>query len=144
MKPYLLLVMLGATAFSLPPQGKVAPDGHSGQYSQQDIERLLMVAFTDNMINTVKADASSISYRPRGDAYQGSSWSKRISNQLAEDYGLAMIAEWPMTEVGVHCVVYRIPHNITLSAAIDRLSKDRRVEIVQDMHVYNTKGQCCH
>jgi len=34
MKPYLLLVMLGATAFSLPPQDKA---GHSGQNTANKI-----------------------------------------------------------------------------------------------------------
>jgi hypothetical protein len=37
-----------------------------------------------------------------------------------------------------------IPYNTALSAAIGGLSKDPRVEIVQEMHVYNSKGQCCH
>ena len=141
--PYLLLVILGVTALSLPPQGRAAVGGHGDPSGLQDIKHLMMVVFSDKTINTIKGDASPTSYRPRVDSYQ-SSWSNRVSKQLAEDYGLAIVTEWPVTEAGVHCVVYRIPYNAVLSAAIGRLSKDPRIEIVQEMHVYNSRGQCCN
>jgi subtilisin family serine protease len=143
MKTYLLLAFLALTGFSASSESKTVPDGKSGLYSlldQQNAAHLLLVAFTDNTINNIKGTASPTSYRQRGD-YQGSTWSERVTNQLAEDYGLEKLTEWPMTEVGVHCVVYRLTDKAAMANTIERLSKDGRVEIVQNMNVFKTKAQ---
>lgn len=143
MKAYLFLALLGLAVFSAHSESKTAPGSNSGLHSllgQQNAGRLLLVGFSDNTINSVKGTASPTSYRQRGD-YQSSTWSERVTNQLAEDYGLEKLTEWPMTEVGVHCVVYRISDKTSLTTTIERLSKDGRVEIVENMHVYKTKGQ---
>jgi subtilisin family serine protease len=108
--------------------------------AQPNADRLLLVGFTDNTINSVKGSASPTSYRQRG-SYQSSTWSERVTNQLADDYGLEKLAEWPMTEVGVHCVVYRVSGKASVDDAIARLKNDDRVEVVQNMHVFKTKAQ---
>jgi subtilisin family serine protease len=45
-----------------------------------------------------------------------------------------------MTEVGVHCVVYQLAAEASMSNALERLSKDDRVDIVQNMNVFKTKA----
>lgn len=143
MKTYLLIALLGFAVFSVPSESKTALEGKSELYNllnQKNADRLLLVAFTDNTINSVKGSASPTSYRQRG-GYQSSTWSERITNQLADDYGLAKLSEWPMTEVGMHCVVYQLADKASLATTIERLSKDDRVEIVQAMNMFKTKAQ---
>lgn len=142
MKTCLLLALLGLAVFSVPSESKAAPDSKGELYTlldQKNADRLLMVGFSDNSINSLKGTASPLSYRNRG-GYRSSTWSERVTNQLADDYGLEKLAEWPMTEVGVHCVVYRIPDKSALSTVMESLSKDDRVEIVQNMNVFKTKA----
>jgi subtilisin family serine protease len=105
----------------------------------QNAGRLLLVGFADNTIGSLKNTASPISYRQRG-SYQSSTWSERVTSQLADDYHLEKLSEWPMTEVGVHCVVYRVPRDASVEDAMSKLSKDKRVEIVQNMHTYKTRA----
>ncbi|MEQ1544199.1 S8 family serine peptidase [Methyloglobulus sp.] len=143
MRIYLLLALLGLTIFSTPSQSKNATDSKSGFYSlldQRNADRLLLVTFSDNTINSIKGTASPTSYRRRGD-YRSSTWSERVANQLADDYGLEKLAEWPMSEVGAQCVVYKVSDKTTVVSAIERLSKDDRVDIVQSMNVFKTKAQ---
>jgi subtilisin family serine protease len=143
MKTYLLVALLGLAVFSATSESKSAPDSKSELYSllnQENADNLLLVAFTDNTINSVKGSASPSSYRQRG-GYQGSTWSERITDQLADDYDLEKLTEWPMTEVGMHCVVYQLADKASLATAIERLSKDDRVEIVQTMNTFKTKAQ---
>jgi subtilisin family serine protease len=143
MKTYLLITLFIWAVFSAPSQSKATADSKNDLYSlldQKNADRLLLVAFTDNTINSVKGMASPTSYRQRGD-YQSSTWSERVTNQLAEDYGLEKLTEWPMTEVGMQCVVYRLSDNASMPNAIERLSKDDRVEIVQAMNVFKTRAQ---
>lgn len=143
MKTYLLLALLTLTIFSAPSQSKGAANSKNDLYDlldQKNADRLLLVTFSDNTINSIKGTASATSYRQRGDDYQSSTWSERVSNQLAEDYDLKKMAEWPMTEVGVQCVVYQIADKTSLASAIAHLSKDNRVEIVQNMNVFKTEA----
>jgi subtilisin family serine protease len=143
MKSYLLLALFALTVFSGASESKSTIDSDSALYSlldQNNADRLLLVAFTDNTIGSIKNTASPTSYRQRGD-YQSSSWSERVTRQIAEDYGLEKLSEWPMTEVGAHCVVYRVADKASVPKAIERLSKDNRVEVVQNMNVFKTKGQ---
>jgi len=142
MKIYLLLALLGLAVFSVSSESKAAPDNKTELYTlldQKNAGRLLMVGFADNTITSIKGTASPISYRNRG-GYRSSTWSERVTNRLADDYDLEKLAEWPMTEVGVHCVVYRISDKSSLKEVMENLSKDDRVEIVQNMNVFKTKA----
>jgi hypothetical protein len=143
-KAFFIIACIALAGFSPVSESKNEFDNRNGSlYSvlnQQNTDQLLLVGLTDNTIKSVISTASQTSYRQRGDAYQNSTWSKRITNELAEEYDLVKMTEWPMTEVGVHCVVYKISDKTTLSTAIERLSKDARVKIVQNMHVLIPKG----
>jgi subtilisin family serine protease len=142
MKTYLMLVFLGLSVVSGLSVSKATPDSTNGAYNaldQQNADRLVLVVFADNTINSLKGSASPTTYRQRGGDYQSSSWSERISGQIAEDYGLAKLTEWPMTEVGAHCVVYQLADKAAMANTIERLSKDDRVDMVQGMNVFKTK-----
>lgn len=101
-------------------------------------DHLLLIGFPDQSINRVQS-ASSTSYRRRG-GYQSSGWSQRITQQIAEDYHIQKITEWPMSEVGVHCVVYQVPAGASVPETMQRLSQDTRVSIVQNMHLFKTEA----
>jgi subtilisin family serine protease len=142
MKTYLLSVFFALAVVSITAESKTETNDKGDVYAmldQKNSDRLLLVGFTDRTINSIKSTASPTSYRQRG-AYGSSTWSERITNDLAEDYHLKKMAEWPMTAVGVHCVVYRVLDTASVSSAIDKLSKDDRVEIVQNMNVFKTRA----
>lgn len=101
-------------------------------------DHLLLIGFPDQSINRVQS-ATSTSYRRRG-GYQSSGWSQRITQQIAYDYQIQKLTEWPMSEVGVHCVVYQVPAGASVAETMQRLSQDKRVSIVQNMHLFNTKA----
>ncbi|MBK8816664.1 MAG: S8 family serine peptidase [Methylococcaceae bacterium] len=142
MKTYLISAFIAMAVLSVPAECKTDNNSKSDVYAlldQKNADRLLLVGFTDNTINSIKSTASPTSYRQRG-SYGSSTWSERITNDLAEDYGLEKLSEWPMTAVGVHCVVYRVAGNDSVSSAIEKLSKDDRVELVQNMNVFKTRA----
>lgn len=101
-------------------------------------DHLLLIGFPDQSINRVQS-ASSTSYRRRG-GYQSSGWSQRITQQIAEDYHIQKLTEWPMSEVGVHCVVYQVPTGASVAEIMQKLSQDSRVSIVQNMHLFKTEA----
>ena len=101
-------------------------------------DHLVLIGFPDQSINRVES-ASSTAYRRRG-GYQSSGWSQRMSQDIAEDYHIRKLTEWPMSEVGVHCVVYQVPATASVPETMQRLSQDTRVRIVQNMHLFKTEA----
>ncbi len=102
-------------------------------------DRIIMVGFRDQHIGRIQTNASAFGYRRRG-SYQSSSWSQRITSELAEKYGLVKLTEWPMTEIGVHCAVYLLPVGLSANSAIQLMSQEEEIEIVQKLHRYKTEG----
>ncbi len=101
-------------------------------------ERLLLVGFPDQSMNRSQNAAAS-SYRHRG-SYQSTSWSKRISDEIADEYSIQKLAEWPMTEIGVHCIVYLVPSNKSVPEVVGKLTQNSNISIVQNMHLYKTQA----
>ncbi|MBM4208703.1 MAG: serine protease [Gammaproteobacteria bacterium] len=143
MKRFLIFIYLALSVFSFPVYSKTGQDDNNPiniVLNSDNADKLLLVAFNDNTISSVvKGTASLTSYRNRGDAYQTSTWSESITDDLAEDYDLEKLAEWPMTEAGAHCVVYKIEDKNQMASTLDRLSKDKHVDIAQSMNVFKTK-----
>ncbi|MEQ1529314.1 MAG: S8 family serine peptidase [Methylococcales bacterium] len=107
-------------------------------FNLANADHLLLVGFPDQSINRVQGGTSS-AYRRRGD-YQSSTWSQRITQKIAEDYHINKLTEWPMSEVGVHCVVYQVAADASVAETMQKLSGDARISIVQNMHLFKTKA----
>jgi subtilisin len=99
-------------------------------------ERRLLVTFVDRTINRSLPGNAQDSYRLHGQ-YSNSGWSERVAHALAERYQLQFIAQWPVTELGVSCVVYEVPETLPLLQVMNALQKDRDVSSVQQMQTFN-------
>jgi subtilisin family serine protease len=121
---------------SLSPTAAKVPE----QLSSADAERMILVGFADQSIDRVSTPIPLSGYRRRG-GYQSSTWSRRTSAQIAEDYHLQKLEEWPMTEVGVQCVVYKVLDAGPVADTLALMAKDSRIKIVQKMHWFNTQGR---
>jgi len=141
MKAHWLLSLIFLLAISAPSKsGDFNSDAAelSAVLNPAVADHLLLIGFPDQSINRVQS-ASSTSYRRRG-GYQSSGWSQRITQQIAEEYHIQKLTEWPMSEVGVHCVVYQVPADASVAETMQRLSQDTRVSIVQNMHLFKTEA----
>lgn len=102
-------------------------------------EQRILVTFVDRSIGRDLPANSLDRYRARG-GYASSSWSSAFSRDLAERHGLRLVAEWPVTALGVACVVYAVPSGIPLKEVLANLGQDPRVESVQPMHRFRASG----
>lgn len=132
----LLLVLLIVLLTSCANQTDFSKLGeHSGSE-----ERRLLVTFVDHTINRTLPGNTEDSYRLRGQ-YSNSGWSERHAQQLAERYQIEFIAQWPVTELGVSCVVYEVPTLASLQQVITALQHDNEVDIVQPMQSFKVLGE---
>jgi len=119
-------------------QVKLVTPEITGLYQRAAADHMVLLGFTDRSINTVP-DLVGNAYRKRG-AYGSSTWSQRVTDQIAENYQLKKITEWPLTEVGMHCAVFQVPVGTLMADTLKQLAKDARVEFVQQMHFFKTKA----
>ena len=87
-------------------------------YDPAAAEHTLLVTFQDREINRVTVGSRSSQYVPRGN-YVSTTWAIRIATQIATDYKLEIVAQWPVTELGVHCVVYYVPAGQSIDERAD-------------------------
>jgi subtilisin family serine protease len=101
--------------------------------------RMILVTFADSTINRLKASASGDRYQRRG-YYRKSTWSTRVAGEISETYGLKQVNEWPISELGVYCVVYEAAGDESLETVLERLRRDERIDSAQAMHMFHTMG----
>lgn len=103
-------------------------------------ERRLLVTFTDRTINRHLPGNALNDYRPRGQ-YGNSGWSEQLAHDLAQRHHLQFVAQWPVTALGVSCVVYEVPETVPLNRIITELEQDKTVASVQQMHGFQVLGK---
>ena len=119
-----------------------ATEGHNlrlGDISMAQ-ERRVLVTFLDQTVNRNLPGNAQDQYHNRG-AYQNSSWSMGIAKQLADRYRLQIVAQWPMTELGVSCIVYEVPEPLSVSEMIATLKKDSDISSVQAMQNFQVLAE---
>ena len=97
----------------------------------------------------VVAIANSVAGRPAavgGTAHgYGASTNYRVSasataliREITRKYSLTRVSEWPIDELQMHCVLFRIPPGTTREAIIEKLKEDRRILIVQPLNEFES------
>ena len=130
-----LVVLMTACASAIPRRAEPAGQGDSSPSA-----RRILVTFPDERSHRIPVGDPVNPYRRRGD-YQNSTWSERVAGQLAEQYGLKQVEQWPITSLGIHCVVYEIPAGQSLERTLQLLERDERVEAVQTMKRFRVMAE---
>ncbi len=100
-------------------------------------EHLALVTFVDRSLNRAPSATPGDAYALTS-AYQATPWGRRIATALSRRHKLQMIKQWPVLTLGVHCVVYRIDDERTLSAVMTALRAEKIVSGVYPMNDFHT------
>lgn len=104
-------------------------------FNSKQAERIILVTYADKHIDRIPVGSVNQSYRPRGD-YSSSTWGKRVASSIETDYKLTILSQWPIKEIGEHCVVYLVNEDQQMADVINALAKDDRIDNVQTMHTF--------
>jgi len=63
---------------------------------------------------------------------------RSMAHELAEQYKLRPVREWPITQLHVHCIVYQMSVGESQPDLLRRLRSDSRVESAQPLHSFGT------
>ena len=67
--------------------------------------------------------------------------SAQVKQALANEYGLVQTGSFPLTSIGVECVVFQVAPDRSLPALLARLSVDPRVRLAQQNQVFRGQAQ---
>ncbi|MEK7779053.1 MAG: S8 family serine peptidase, partial [Pseudomonadota bacterium] len=130
---FCLIVSLFSSA-ALSADEKLLIDPQLFDHKQAD--RIILVTYADSHINRISVGSISQQYYRRRGEYDSSTWSKRVASDIEREYQLKILSQWPIKEIGEHCVVYLISENHSMNEIISSLSKDNRIGNVQSMGTF--------
>jgi len=70
--------------------------------------------------------------------YRISATATALIRELARTHSLTLVSEWPIEQLQMHCVLFRIPPGTTREAVIEKLLQDKRVLIVQPLNEFES------
>lgn len=130
---FFLLLILMLVAFPAKAEQELSIDPQLFDTEQAD--RIILVTYADKHINRIPIGAANQTYRRRGD-YSSSTWSKRVAASIEEDYKIKILSQWPIKEIGEHCVVFLVSEDQSIVEVINALTNDDRIDNVQTMSTF--------
>src|SRR6186713_1237889 len=125
------LVLCGA-ATAAPPPVLTPPEVRSapGQF--------IVVAVANPVTGRPGAVGGTAHGYGSGTNYRVSASAANTLREIAQQYSLTAVSEWPIEQLKMHCVLFRIPPGTTRDAMIERLKADKRVLIVQPLNEFES------
>ncbi len=70
--------------------------------------------------------------------YRVSATAASIVRDVARQYSLTFVSEWPIEQLKLHCVLFRIPPGTTREAVLQKLAAEKRVLIAQPLNEFES------
>jgi subtilisin family serine protease len=123
----------GLVACAELPRTSDGSGAYRADVSQEESERRILIAFGDRTIARAPLGDAASTYRRRGQGYSTSTFSSHLVQDLADQYRLKRISDWPVTALGMHCVVFEVAAGASVDGVIKAVEKDSRVKLVQSL-----------
>ncbi len=125
------LVLCGA-ATAAPPPVLTPPEVRSapGQF--------IVVAVANPVTGRPGAVGGTAHGYGSGTNYRVSASAANTLQEIARQYSLTAVSEWPIEQLKMHCVLFRIPPGTTREAVVEKLKADKRVLIVQPLNEFES------
>ena len=125
------LVLCGA-ATAAPPPVLTPPEVRSapGQF--------IVVAVANPVSGRPGAVGGTAHGYGSGSNYRVSASATNTLREIARQYSLTPVSEWPIEQLKMHCVLFRIPPGTTREAVVEKLKADKRVLIVQPLNEFES------
>lgn len=137
-RPAAILVALALAAFAWSPARGAQPPVRPPAEVRTQPTQFIVVAIA----NPVTGRPAAVGGTAHG---YGSTTNYRVSataaaqiREIMRQYSLTLVSEWPIEQLQMHCVLFRIPPGTTREAMIDRLRGDKRVIIVQPLNEFES------
>ena len=101
--------------------------------SIEQAQSLILVTLTDTAFNELQKDPlMEQGYTPRPYQY--------FLSGLNQQYGLKRVADWPLTSLGIRCLVFESSRGLGWQDVAARLGSDPRIETIQPLQLFRALG----
>ena len=136
MKSLLLIVALLIGAGCAPLTQQSADE----DFIRSHPERFVLITLhNDPGEPSIRAGSSPREYGPAMQ-YATAPRTRATAREIETDYNLIPVREWPIAQLSVHCIVYRLPGDAPQADVLNRLRSDVRVESAQPLNSFSTLG----
>ncbi len=134
----IIAATLVATAFMLSGAARGAPPVHTPPEVRTDPGQFVVVAIANRVSARPGAVGGTAHGYGNADNYRVSATAGALIKELARNHSLTLVSEWPIEQLQMHCVLFRIPPGTTREAVIEKLRGDARVLIVQPLNEFES------
>jgi subtilisin family serine protease len=120
------LRVAAALAAHAPPEVRTAP----GQF--------VVVAVANSVTGRPGAVGGTAHGYGSASNYRVSAAAGAVIRDFARQYALTLVSEWPIEQLKLHCVLFRIPPGTTREAVLQRLALDKRAQLAQPLNEFES------
>jgi subtilisin family serine protease len=131
------LVLIGVV-FVLCGAAMAAPPVHTPPEVRTSPAQFIVVAVANPVTGRPAAVGGTAHGYGTSSNYRVSATATALIRELARRYSLTPVSEWPIEQLQMHCVLFRIPPGTTREAVIEKLLTDKRVLIAQPLNEFES------
>src|SRR5688572_16042744 len=134
----LAAVLAAGALLSAYPAGAAPPEVRPPAEVRTDPEQFIVVAVANPVTGRPAAVGGTAHGYGSSTNYRVSASATALIRELARKYSLTLVSEWPIEQLQMHCVLFRIPPGTTREAVIEKLLTDKRVLLVQPLNEFES------
>ena len=135
--------LIGLTLLLLGVQAGWAGDRVAAEAASSETAAMppqILVTFRQAATTAPPNTGARAKYFPTTTSYTTSVKVDRDVRAIAREQGLRQVDAWPITPLGVHCVVFELTGPRAVGEVVRALASDPRVESVQPMQLFDVLG----
>lgn len=105
--------------------------------AEQAHRPLIVVTFA-NAPTHPPGRAGTTALRYGGSGYNVARNAHKQAERVAQTYSLREVANWPISALSVHCVIYEVPDDRPVAAVVSALAKDPQITLAQPLQQFHT------
>ena len=134
-----LALSICAFAFlSAAPATAAAPEVRTPPEVRSAPEQFIVVAVANPVTGRPAAVGGTAHGYGSTTNYRVSASATALIRELSKRHSLTLVSEWPIEQLQMHCVLFRIPPGTTREAVIEKLLTDKRVLIAQPLNEFES------
>ncbi len=138
MKTLVAALMIAAVMSACSSVPARPSNGNALQQMQQSEALMVLVTVKNPLEAAPIRAASGLRGYDTLPVYAAGERARAASAAIAAQYGLQNVAEWPITALRVHCLVYKVPEGGSREQMLAALARDRRVQLAQPLQRFTT------
>jgi len=132
-------LLLAASAFALSdPATAAPPEVRTPAEVRTDPTQFIVVAVANPVTGRPAAVGGTAHGYGTTTNYRVSATAASLIRDIARRHSLTLVSEWPIEQLQMHCVLFRIPPGTTREAVIEKLLADKRVLIAQPLNEFQS------